>query len=266
VTVEWLAESRDGGMLAGRVGRDGDRVVADWPGRARLTATRDGRDVIFEPSPDARPADVEKLRQGAARLLVTHLRGGIPLHASAVSLDGRAVVFIGAAGFGKSTLAATLGEHAGASLLGDDAVAIERAGDLYEVVALRESHWLDAAAAGALGRPTDASGEKAPHAPRRGDVERSPLAMIAHLSFSETIDAPRLVAVSGIEAVSGLLAQLTRFLVDDPAIARRDLAALADLVDHTRIVRLERPRSLDQLRATADLIAANVAAGSRGSP
>jgi hypothetical protein len=266
VTIEWLAESRDGELLAGRVGREGDRVIADWPGRARLSATRDGRDVVFEPHPEARPAEVEKLREGAARLLVTHLRGGIPFHASAVSLKGRAVVFIGAAGFGKSTLAATLCEHAGASLLGDDAVAIERAGDSYEVVALRESHWLDASAAGALGRATDSIDDKVPHAPRRVDVSRAPLALIAHLAFSDAIDQPRLVGVSGIEAVSGLLAQLTRFLVDDPEIARRDLGALADLVDRTRIVRLERPRSLDLLRSTADLVAATVDDASPGSP
>ena len=42
----------------------------------------------------------------------------------------------------------------------------------------------------------------------------------------------------------------------DPAIARRDLGALGDLVECTRVVRFERPRSLSQLRASADFVAA----------
>lgn len=262
MSVQWLAESHDGATLAGRVGRDGDRLVADWPGRARLSATRDGGDVIFEPHADARAAEVDKLRKGAVRLLLAHLRGGIPLHASAVSVDGRAAVFIGAASLGKSTLAATLCEHAGGSLLGDDAVAIERAGSAYEVLALEDSHWLDAAAcASALGRVMASGDEKAPHVPRRVDVARAPLVLIAHLAFSDTIDQPRLIDLTGLEAVSGLLAQLTRFVVDEPEVARRDLAALADLVDRTRIVRLERPRRLELLRATADMIAVAVHQG-----
>jgi hypothetical protein len=261
LSVRWLAESLDGTTLVGRVGRDGDRLVAEWPGRARLQATRDGSDVVFEPDPDAPKADVDKLRRGAVQLLMAHLRGGIPLHASAVSLEGKAVVFIGAASLGKSTLAATLCEHFGGSLLGDDAVAIERVGSGYEVLALEKWHWLDGASAEALGRTTGFGEEKIPHLPRRLGVERSPLAMVVHLAFCDRIDQPRLLDVNGLEAIGGLLAQLTRFVVDEPAVARRDLAALADMVNCTPIVRLERPRRLELLRATAELIAAAVPGG-----
>ena len=75
--------------------------------------------------------------------------------------------------------------------------------------------------------------------------------MIVHLAFTE-VDAPlRIVPVVGLAAIAGLLSQLTRFVVDDPMVAQRDLAALAELVDRTRIVRLERPRRLDLLAETA---------------
>jgi hypothetical protein len=261
VSVRWLAESHDDGTLAARVGRDGERLVAEWTRRARLSVKTDGTDVMFEPHPAADPADVEKLRRGAMRLLLAHLAGStIPLHASAVSIKGRAVVFVGGSGRGKSTLAAVLCEHFGASLLGDDAVAIERRDGAFHVVALEESHWLDAAAAHALGRASDFA-EKAPLSPRRLDVKSAPVALIAHLEFSAEADAhgqARLVPVLGLAAVTGLLSQLTRFVVDDRDVARRDLEALADLVDQTRVVRLEQPRRLDRLRLTAETVSASV--------
>lgn len=256
MTVQWLAESHDRGKLAARVGRDGDRLVADWVGRGRLSVRRDGGDLQFEPHPDADPRDVDKLRRGAIPLLLAHLRGDVPLHASAVAVDGGAIVFVGGSDLGKSTLAAALCEHSGASLLGDDSVVITRRHDgAFHVLALEERHWLDVAAAGALGRGNDFA-DKAPLEPRRVSVESAPLRMIVHLAFVDGAEAPRLVRVIGVDAIAGLLAQLTRFLVDDPTVAKRDFAALADLVDSTRVVRLERPRRFDLLRQTTAAIAA----------
>ncbi len=255
MSVAWLAEARDDGALTARVGRDGDRMVAEWPQRARLSVRRDGTDLLFEAHPEAEAADVAKLRRGAVGLLLAHLRGAIPLHASAVAIDGRAAVFIGGTGLGKSTLAACVCDLAGASLLGDDAVTVERLGDRFVVVALEDQHWLDAPAAHALGRPSDFGDAKIALPSLRSDVKQAPLALLVHLAFTET-DAPRLVPVLGLEAIAGLLAQLTRFVVDEPAVARRELASLADLVDRTPVVRLDRPRELALLRPTAELIAA----------
>lgn len=262
MSVQWLAESLEHGAPAARVGRDGERLVADWTRRARLTVRRDGSELMFEPHPEAEPRELEKLRRGAVPLLLAHLAGSIPLHASAVAVDGGAIVFVGASGLGKSTLAAALCDHAGASLLGDDAVVIERRGDSFHVVALEDSHWLDAASARALGRPDD-FGDKVPLLAHQRHVTSAELAMIVHLEFSETTEQAHLVPVAGLDAIAGLLAQLTRFLVDDPSVARRDLAALADLVGRTRVVRLERPRRLDLLRPTARAVIA-AAHGEKG--
>jgi hypothetical protein len=82
--------------------------------------------------------------------------------------------------------------------------------------------------------------------------------MVAHLAFRDDAASPRIVPVEGLDAVAGLLAQLTRFVVDEPAVSRRDLGLLAELVDRTRVVRLERPRRLDILWETATLVAAAV--------
>jgi HPr Serine kinase C-terminal domain len=59
--------------------------------------------------------------------LMLRLRGIICLHASAVVIDGHAVVFAGEAGAGKSTTAAVMAQR-GHSLLADDIVAIGESG------------------------------------------------------------------------------------------------------------------------------------------
>lgn len=257
MSVRWLAESHDEGTLAARVGRDGERLVAEWVGRAHLSVARDGSDVVFDAEPDADPVEIEKLRRGAVRLLLAHLAGAIPLHGAAVALDGHAIVIVGGTGLGKSTLAAGFCDLAGASLLSDDAVVIERRGDVHDVVAVEERHWLDADSARALGRPYEPDAEKAPMVPARCDVRHAPLAIVLHLAFVEG-DAARLVPVEGLAAVGGLLTQLTRFVVDEPSTAKRDLTLLADLVTTTRIARLERPRRLDLLRQTVDVVIAAI--------
>ena len=61
---------------------------------------------------------------GPALALLLHQRGFLVLHASAVSLDGGVVAFLGHSGHGKSTTAATL--HArGAAIVADDVVAVD---------------------------------------------------------------------------------------------------------------------------------------------
>lgn len=264
MSVRWLAASYDGPALSARVGRDGDRLIAEWPGRARLTVRRDGSEAVFEPE-GGDPISAEKLRRGAAQLLLSHLSGGVPLHGSAVALGGRAVALVGGTGHGKSTLAATLCESFGAALLADDAVAIEERQGAHVVLPLEDQHWLDRGAAHLLGREVVSTLDKEPIAARLVGGAAVPLVLIAHLAFTD-VPRPRLVAVEGLEAVSGLLAQLTRFVVDEPEVARRDLTALADLVARVRVVRLERPRALTLLRESAEAVVAALHAGHPGSP
>lgn len=63
----------------------------------------------------------------SALCVLLALRGDLVLHASAVEVDGRAVLFCGPTQRGKSTLARALGE-AGYRLLGEDGIAIELGG------------------------------------------------------------------------------------------------------------------------------------------
>jgi hypothetical protein len=65
--------------------------------------------------------------------LVLRLRGIVCLHASAVSIDDRSAVFVGAEGSGKSTTAAAFAGK-GFAVLSDDIVALVDRGDEFQVL------------------------------------------------------------------------------------------------------------------------------------
>lgn len=85
---------------------------------------QDGQDIQIDKETDL---DEDRLRLfilGAVMGVILHQRGFLVLHASAVAIQGEAVVFIGHKRWGKSTMAATL--HArGHSLIADDVVALD---------------------------------------------------------------------------------------------------------------------------------------------
>lgn len=77
-------------------------------------------------------------------------RAPLSLHASAVSVEDKAVVILGASGSGKSTLALQM-MALGASLVGDDQLLLHRAGDaLWVQPAARLSGMIEARGVGIL--------------------------------------------------------------------------------------------------------------------
>lgn len=90
-------------------------IVVEADGRARTGSC------IFPC--DADSDDVTDLINAMVLFLVGHA-GRVPLHASAVMLDGTAIVFAGASGAGKSTLALAASQ-AGLPLLSDDTVFVQ---------------------------------------------------------------------------------------------------------------------------------------------
>ena len=82
-----------------------------------------GRKVIVEPGPGADLTDARAVLMGPVQAILWHQRGLLPLHASAISVSGRAVALAGPSGVGKSTLAAALsGKH---SVLADDICIVD---------------------------------------------------------------------------------------------------------------------------------------------
>ena len=92
------------------------------PGVGRFLL-REGREIAFETEDGAAPEDVAIFLIGTVFGILLHQRRQVVLHASAVRVGDRAVLFCGISGAGKSTLAAALGLE-GYPLLNDDVCAI----------------------------------------------------------------------------------------------------------------------------------------------
>jgi len=105
----------------------GDRFLFRVPGVARFLLGG-GREIVFEDAPGAEAADIAVFLVGTVLGILLHQRGRIVLHASAVRVNGKAVLFCGPSGAGKSTLAAALAQR-GLPLVTDDFCAVSISGD-----------------------------------------------------------------------------------------------------------------------------------------
>jgi hypothetical protein len=98
------------------------RFLLRIPDVARFLLS-DGREIAFEPESGADVADIPIFVLGTVFGILLHQREQIVLHASAVRVNGKAVLFCGASGAGKSTMAAALAQR-GYPLATDDLCAI----------------------------------------------------------------------------------------------------------------------------------------------
>lgn len=98
------------------------RFLLRIPGIARFLLSN-GNEIQFELEPGADEADIPVFILGTVFGILLHQRGQIVLHASAVRVDGKAILFCGPSGAGKSTMAAALA-LCGLPLVTDDVCAI----------------------------------------------------------------------------------------------------------------------------------------------
>ncbi len=85
---------------------------------------RNNNQIIFEKYKDSTYDDIRVLLLSIVLGIVLHKKDKFPLHASAVEYNGKAVLFAGPCGIGKSTLAAGFMKR-GCKLISDDITVIE---------------------------------------------------------------------------------------------------------------------------------------------
>jgi hypothetical protein len=96
---------------------DGTRLLVTIDGVARYLVTGDVIDV--EPLDGSNAGDVRAFLLGTVFGTLCHLRGILPLHASAIAVRDGSIAFAGNSGDGKSTMAAALNRH-GYPIVADD--------------------------------------------------------------------------------------------------------------------------------------------------
>ena len=191
----------------------GDFLLDPAAGRIDVERT-DGDDELLE----------HRIASSAVCTLLA-MRSDLVLHASAVEVGGRAVVFCGPSQRGKSTLARVLGEG-GRALLGEDGIAIEL-GE-HRAVAFPGARGVRARSRDADGAArTELLGDPGPEEPppsplasivllgeRRAELELEPLAPARALALL----TPNLVHSGTREAIAAAFARLARSLALVPAI------------------------------------------------
>jgi hypothetical protein len=216
---------------------------------------REGREIIVSPHAGVSEEIVRLPLLGVVLGILLHQRGQLTLHASAVSVRGTAVAFVGEKGAGKSTMAAAM-QRRGHALLTDDVLAVDpethRVEPAYPQLKLRGD------AAEAL--QTDESGlvRLAPdlekYALRQVSFERAsrPLRAVFVLGEGRSIQCRPL---DEMDAFLTLMEQgyASRFLGTDgtPPTDFQHYAALAAAIP---VVQLQRPRDLHQLSTVCEVV------------
>jgi hypothetical protein len=123
--VESVAALADAQASGPTWAMSGNSFLLAVPGVARFLLT-EGREITYQVERGGDPDDVTAFLLGSVFGILLHQRGQLVLHASAVEVGGRAVLFCGRSGAGKSTLAAALNKR-GYPLLLDDICAVDLA-------------------------------------------------------------------------------------------------------------------------------------------
>jgi hypothetical protein len=124
----WFHHWREGRRRSISFARLDDGYLLRSHGLADFHVAADGAIVRCDARRDCPAATLRHLLLDQVLPLVLALRGGIVLHGSGVHIAGLGVVaFVGAAGAGKSTLAAALGVN-GHQIVADDSVVVRRRG------------------------------------------------------------------------------------------------------------------------------------------
>lgn len=241
------------------IGKDGE-AIARIGDRLRFRIAG-GSEIVLDTDKSQDPAEVETHFTSLVAGVVLHQRHALPLHASAVSIDGSAVAFSGPSGAGKSTFASAFALQ-GYPLIADDVCRIQFNSGGCPTVSpgpLRLRLWPDMAMA--LGRAPETLQAARSHHPKRllTDVDTEtnslPLRVLIRLSLDVQASEPRLERMRGPQSVMPIdelvyRARLGRTLGRQVEIFKQ----LTELGAAIRVYRLTRPDGPPDLSRLVDLV------------
>jgi hypothetical protein len=247
-----------------------DLAAGDWM-RLRYQAgptfvlKKDGSEISVSGMPSSALHDFETYLFGPISGLLLYLRGLTCLHASAIAREDKALVFVGMAEAGKSTLAATFARK-GYRVLTDDILALARAST--DIVAKPgipriglwpesvEHLWGDE---DALPRQTPTWDKRHFDLTDKGLFQDSALSVgaVYLLADREPNAALRIEPLVGTNAVLALIANkyVTRYAEREQG--RRDFVLLSELAASVPVRRVTRNNALTDLNATCEAILAD---------
>jgi hypothetical protein len=229
----------------------------------RVLISPDGTELLCEPDPENE--DWTSILAAQALPLAATLRGLEVFHASGVVLDGRALLFSGPPGAGKSSLAAAL-VRAGGRLLSDDAVAlaqgdgelIAHAGSVVLQLRVTEDERLSAEERMALGRATSPAADKRRYV---GVGVPDPTPLGGMFLLERSAEKPALEQLSAVDPFE-LIASTFNLSVRTPTRLARQLDIVSAIAASGLTFRLRVQPGVDATRL-ASLVDAQLAAVSR---
>lgn len=217
--------------------------------------------------PPLTAADAADYLLGGILAFVVRRRGMLPLHASAVVLDGRAVLFAGAAGAGKSSTAAAFAAL-GVPVLSDDVVtmAVRSDGVVAHSSHPRVSIWSDSAAGLFAGRTLPAHSPV--YAKQRLDLidcglrfHDSAAPVVRIFVLSDRAADRRRPAIDPLSARAGLMELVTHsygnYLLDAPMRAS-EFELLGRIATSARVERLSFGEGFETLVANCRQLVSRV--------
>lgn len=220
-----------------------------------------GTSILLQPSAACDPGDLVLYLLGTCFAILLQQRGRVVLHASAVAVGDRAMLFCGASGMGKSTMAAMLSDR-GFPLLNDDvcnlspgedgSYAVYPDGRMLKLWARSVDHLQWTATDSARVR-RDA--EKFYMAPARVDLKPRSVGGVYMLHAAEQGAAPTLERLNAAESMAQLPANSYRpALVHSMEMLPAYFAASAAIQRHAGVFRLSRPMDFSRAAEVLDLL------------
>jgi hypothetical protein len=221
-----------------------------------------GNEIILDPFPNVEQRVIRLALLGVVMSVLLNQRGILVLHASAVSLNGTAMAFLGHKEAGKSTLAATLYAR-GYQLVADDVVAVDISGAKAPMIlpAFPQLKLWPEAVAAAVGDVLEAWPQLHSQVEKRGRLVngrfvRQPVA-VGHLYVLEQGASLEIQPLRPQEAMMQLISYSSMARFGRQALAINDdrhFFQCARLARHSQVYYLKRPLGFDLLPAIAQLV------------